>query len=91
MLSTESFQLATTAAEDGNFNEAESLLQSAIDAIKVYHGRFEAHPFLGDIRDNIKDYKKSLKEMQKKPKKQRNFINRGRRSFAYRTISCPSF
>lgn len=91
MLSTESFQLATVAAEDGNFNEAESLLESAIDAIKVYNGRFEAHPFLEDIGDNIKDYKKSLKEMQKKPKKRRNFINRRHRSFAYKTISCPAF
>ena len=91
LLSTESFQLATMAAEEGNFKEAESLLDNAIAAIKVYHGRFDNHPFLEDIKGNIKGYKKSLKEMQKKPKKHRNFVNRGHRQYAFRTISCPSF
>lgn len=91
LLSTESFQLSTMAAEEGNFKEAESLLDNAIAAIKIYHGRFDNHPFLEDIKDNIKGYKKSLKEMQKKPKKHRNFVNRGHRQYAFRTISCPSF
>lgn len=91
LLSTESFQLATMAAEENNFKEAEDLLDKAMDAIAVYTSRFGKHPFLEDILANEKEYKKTLKDMQKKPSKQRNFINRGRRSYMFRTISCPAF
>lgn len=91
MLSTESFQLATLAVEDDNFNEAEQLLETAMNYIKEYNSRFTSHPFLEDIYDNIKDYKKLIKELQKNPKRNRNLINRGRRHYMYRTISCPSF
>lgn len=91
MLSMNSYTMATKATEEGNFNEAESLLQNAIDAIKVYNGRFDQHPFLQDISDEIKAYKKTMKEMQKKPKRHRNLINRRSRYSSFRSISCPSF
>lgn len=91
MLSTETFERATLAVEDGNFNEAEHLLETALTFIKEYNSRFDAHPFLEDISSNIKDYKKLIKELQKKPKSNRNLINRNRRHYMFRTMSCPSF
>lgn len=91
MLSTESFELATLAVENENYKEAEHLLETALDYIELYNSRFEKHPFLKDIQNNILAYKRTIKELQKKPKKNRNLINRGRRHYMFRTMSCPSF
>ena len=84
MISTHKFELATKAADEGKFNEAESLLETATTAIKDYEGNFKSHPFLEDIEDGIKEYEKELKEMQKKPSRRRNLHSRGRRHGIYR-------
>jgi Ca-activated chloride channel family protein len=78
-ISTYKYELATTAADDGKYNEAESLLASAKEAAMNYKERFRDHPFLEDILDGIKEYEKDLKEMQKAPNKRKNLYSRNKR------------
>lgn len=90
-MSTEKYQMATTAAEAGRFKESKGLLESALQFIQEYNSKFKPHPFLESIHKELKDYKKELKEMQQKPKKNRKMSGRGKRYKMHKAQGCPSF
>lgn len=83
MISTSKFEMATVAADEGKYKEAESLIETAEKAIDDYTAEFGKHMFLEDIQDGIKQYKKELKDMQKKPRRNSNLFSRGKRHTVY--------
>ncbi len=91
MLSGEFFKRATDAAKDRRFEESEDLVELGIEVIDQYSSKFGKHTFLEDMKNQLKEYKKELKVMQKKPKKGFNLFIKKFGSLRHGKVICPKF
>lgn len=95
LVGSEQFSLAMENADQKNFKDAEKHLENAMEILEKHFEHVEPHPFLKQVYADMKEYKGTLKELEKmkdpRHRKRYSLFQKKAKAYSFRTISCPSF